>query len=92
MRMTRVNITVPDAVVAQAKGAGLNLSRIATAALVDELDRRNKIDALDAYLAELDQKLGPIPPDERAAAAAWVDQLVTPRSATPAVRRRRRSA
>lgn len=65
MRMTRVNITVPDEVVAQAKAAGLNVSRLATAALVDELDRRNKIGALDAYLAELERELGPVPPDER---------------------------
>ena len=46
MRMARVNITVPDDVVAQAKAAGLNVSRLATAALVEELDRRNKIAAL----------------------------------------------
>lgn len=91
--MARVNITVPDEVVAQAKAAGLNVSRLATAALVEELDRRNKISALDAYLAELERTLGPIPPDERAAAAAWVDGLVMPR---PTSRRqgtrRRRSA
>lgn len=92
MRMTRVNITVPDDVVAQAKAAGLNVSRLATAALVEELDRRNKIDALDAYLAELDRALGPIPADEHDAALAWVDELVTPRSTTRAGSRRRRSA
>lgn len=92
MRMTRVNITVPDDVVAGAKAAGLNVSRVATAALVEELDRRNKIAALDAYLAELDRELGPIPADERAAAVAWVDEMVTPRSTTRASTRRRRSA
>ena len=91
MRMTRVNITVPDEVVAQAKAAGLNVSRLATAALVDELDRRNKIGALDAYLAELERELGPIPPDERAA-AAWADGLVNPPSTPRASSRRRRSA
>ncbi len=92
MRMARVNITVPDEVIAQAKAAGLNVSRLATAALVDELDRRNKIGALDAYLAELERELGPIPPDERAAAAAWADELVHPPSAPRASSRRRRSA
>lgn len=92
MRMTRVNITVPDEVVAQAKAAGLNVSRLATAALVDELDRRNKIGALDAYLAELERELGPVPPDERAAAAAWADELVNPQFTPRAGSRRRRSA
>lgn len=92
MRMARVNITVPDEVVAQAKAAGLNVSRLATAALVDELDRRDKIDALDAYLAQLERELGPIPPDERAAAAAWADQLANPRTTPRTSSRRRRSA
>ncbi len=48
--MARVNITVPDEVVARARAAGLNVSRVATAALVDELDRRAKVEALDAAL------------------------------------------
>jgi post-segregation antitoxin (ccd killing protein) len=89
MRMSRVNITVPDDVVAQAKAAGLNVSRLATAALVEELDRRSKIAALDACLAELDRALGPIPHDER---EAWVDELAAPRSTTRSGPRRRRSA
>lgn len=92
MRMARVNITVPDDVVAQARAAGLNVSRLATAALIEELDRRNKIDALDAYLAELDHALGPIPPDERAAAATWVDRFITPPSTARTDTRRRRGA
>jgi hypothetical protein len=92
MRMTRVNITVPEDVVAQARAAGLNVSRLATAALVEELDRRNKVDVLDTYLAELDRELGPIPPDERSAAAAWVDEMLTSGSTAHARSRRRRSA
>ena len=32
VRMSRVNITVPDGIIAQAKAAGLNVSRLATAA------------------------------------------------------------
>ena len=48
MRMSRVNITVPDEVIIRAKAAGLNVSRVATSALVEELDRLSKIDALDA--------------------------------------------
>ena len=90
--MSRVNITAPDEVVARARAAGLNVSRVATAALEEELDRREKIAALDAYLARLERQLGPIPSDEAAAAAAWADQVVAPRPAARASSRRRRSA
>ncbi len=75
MRMTRVNITIPDDIITHARAAGLNVSRLATAALVEELDRRAKIDALDAYLAQLDRDLGPITLEEQAAAAAWAETI-----------------
>jgi hypothetical protein len=88
--MSRVNITVPDDVVAQARQAGLNVSRVATTALIEELDRRSKIDALDTYLAALETELGPIGPEEAASATAWADRVLTP--ARQAVRKRRRSA
>jgi len=73
--MARVNITVPDDVVARARGAELNVSRLATAALLDELDRLAKIDALDAYLAELEVELGPPTAKETADAAKWAKRL-----------------
>ena len=93
MRMARVNITVPDEVVARARTAGLNVSRLATAALLDELDRRDKIDALEAYLAQLEVRLGPIPADEAAAAVAWAAHVLEPPAPSErAVARRRRSA
>lgn len=75
--MARVSISVPDHVVARAKAADLNISRLATSALVDELDRRDKVAALDDYLAELERELGPIPADEAAAASTWADELMT---------------
>ncbi len=90
MRMARVNITVPDDVVARARQAGMNVSRVATTALIEELDRRSKVDALDIYLAELESELGPIGPEEAAAATAWADRVLTP--ARPAARKPRRSA
>ncbi len=89
MRMSRVNITVPDDVVVQAREAGLNVSRVATAALVEELDRRAKIDALDEYLAKLEAELGPIGPEEAAAATTWADHILQP--ARPIARKRRQS-
>jgi Arc/MetJ family transcription regulator len=89
VRMSRVNITVPDEVAAQARQAGLNVSRVATAALVEELDRRAKIEALDTYLAQLDAELGPVGPEEAAAASDWADRILATRRAG---RTRRRSA
>lgn len=75
MRMARVNVSIPDDIVAQAKATGLNISRLATCALAVELDRLAKIASLDAQLAELDAELGPIPEDEARAAKHWVDRL-----------------
>ena len=89
MRMSRVNITVPDEVAAEARAAGLNVSRVATSALVEELDRRAKAKALDAYLAQLDYELGPIPVDEQTAAVAWADRVLAPASRQPSAKRRR---
>jgi post-segregation antitoxin (ccd killing protein) len=77
MRMSRVNITVPDDVAARARRAGLNVSRVATNALLEELDRRDKVEALDAYLARLDAELGPIGPDEALEATTWADRVLS---------------
>jgi hypothetical protein len=76
MRMSRVNITVPDQVAARAREAGLNVSRVATTALLDELDRRAKAEALDAYLEKLEAELGPIGPEEALAATTWADSIL----------------
>lgn len=75
MRMVRVNITVPDELLSQARAAGLNVSRLAASAVAEELDRLAKIAELDAYLAELDAELGPLGDQEVAAAREWADQL-----------------
>ncbi len=76
MRMARVNITLPDDLLSQAKAAGLNVSRLAAAALAEELDRRAKIHELDAYLADLDSELGPVPQHELKAAREWADAIL----------------
>ncbi len=86
--MARVNVTIPDDVIEQARAEGLNVSRIATAALLDELDRRAKVAALDAYLAELEAELGPVPLDDQQAAARWADRLLAPPPASAPKRRR----
>lgn len=74
--MARVNITVPDDLLARARAAGLNVSQAAAAALSEELDRRSKIAALDSYLQQLDAELGPISLEERDAAQQWADRVL----------------
>lgn len=78
MRMARVNITIPDELVARARAEGLNISAAAAQGLGAELERLDKIRALDDYLAELEEELGPIPPDEMARANAWADRVFGP--------------
>jgi hypothetical protein len=94
--MARVNITVPDELLGKARAAGMNVSRLASAALVEELDRRAKLAELDAYLDELDEQLGPVSPQDQAAAADWVDRLLPPAEAvpnpSPTTARRKRTA
>lgn len=75
MRRARVNITLPDDLAKSAKAAGLNISQLARTALREELDRRDKVAALDAYLAELDAELGPPTAEEDAEADAWADRV-----------------
>jgi post-segregation antitoxin (ccd killing protein) len=75
MRMARVNITVPDELLSRARAVGLNVSRLASSAVAEELDRLSKIAELDAYLAELDAELGPLGDQEVAAAREWVERL-----------------
>jgi predicted transcriptional regulator len=74
--MARVNITVPDDLLDRARAAGLNVSRLAATALADELDRQAKLRELDAYLADLDAELGPVPQPELKAAREWADAVL----------------
>jgi len=74
--MARVNITVPDDLLDRARAAGLNVSRLAAAALSEELDRRAKIAALDSYLRDLEVEVGPVSADEQAAAGEWADRAL----------------
>lgn len=74
--MARVNITVPDDLVEQAKSRGWNISRLTMRAIEAELDKQRKVDELDCYLAELDAELGPATTADTAAAERWVAQLL----------------
>jgi hypothetical protein len=67
MRMTCLNITVPDEVAKLARAAGLNVSRVATEALVR---------SLDDYLDQLEGEFGPISSEEQAEASRWADRIL----------------
>ncbi len=71
-----MNITLPDELLDQARAAGLNVFRLAAAALAEEIDRRAKLAGLDAYLAGLDAELGPVPQGELDAARQWADAVL----------------
>jgi post-segregation antitoxin (ccd killing protein) len=86
MRMARVSITVPDDLLSQARSAGLNVSRLAAAALAEELDRRAKLHELEVYLADLDNELGPVPQHELRAAWEWADAILPLGGGTSQVR------
>lgn len=78
VRMARVNITVPDALVARARALGLNVSQAAAQGITEELDRREKTAALDLWLAEIDAQRGPATAQEEADAVAWADEVFGP--------------
>lgn len=78
--MRRVNISLPDELYRRAKEEGINISQLTQQALADELDRRDKIAAVDQYLAELEVEEGPLDPQKLAEAEARVDRLIARRS------------
>ena len=77
VRMPRMNIWLPEDLRREANDLRLPLSELAQRAIPAELERHRKAAALDAYLAELDDDLGPATADEVAEAEAWVDKLAS---------------
>ncbi|HEU5473001.1 MAG TPA: type II toxin-antitoxin system CcdA family antitoxin [Actinophytocola sp.] len=73
--MARVNITVPDEILRQAKEAGLNISKLTRDAILTELDRLAKIAAFEAYMAELEAELGPPTDEQIAEAEVWAQRV-----------------
>lgn len=76
--MARRNISLPDDLDQQARTAHLNESALAQRAVAEELERQSKQAALDAYLAELHDALGPISDEEQHAAREWADRGLAP--------------
>jgi hypothetical protein len=60
--MGQITISVPDELLYRARLAGLNISRLSAFAIIEELDRQAQIEALDAYVNEIDAGLGRTPP------------------------------
>jgi post-segregation antitoxin (ccd killing protein) len=73
--MPRVNIWLPEDLHRAAKNLGLPLSELAQRAVAAEVERHRKAALLDAYLAELDDELGPATPDQIADADGWAAKL-----------------
>jgi Post-segregation antitoxin CcdA len=71
-----MNIPMSDELIAKAKELGLNVSRLAAAAVAHEVRKAEKIVYIDRYLAELETEQGPIPVHETRDAQAWVDGLI----------------
>jgi post-segregation antitoxin (ccd killing protein) len=71
--MARRNISLPDELDEQARRARLNVSALAQRAVADELDRRQRMAALDAWLDELDDAHGAPSDKAKAKAQAWLD-------------------
>ena len=76
MCMARRNISLPDTLDEQARRAKLNVSALAQRAVADELDRRQRMAALDAWLDELDSAHGAPSAKAQAKAQAWMDAAV----------------
>ncbi len=69
--MARRNISLPDDLDEQARSAKLNVSGLAKRAVADELDRRRRMAALDAWLDELDAAYGTPSAKTREQAETW---------------------
>jgi post-segregation antitoxin (ccd killing protein) len=83
--MARRNISLPDDLDEQARSARLNVSALAQRAVADELDRRQRMAALDAWLDDLDAAHGAPSAKAQARAKAWLDSAtaVQPRRKAP---------
>lgn len=78
--MARRNISLPDDLDEQARMARLNVSALAQRAVADELDRRRRMAALDAWLDELDAAHDAPTAKAKERAEAWLDSATAVQS------------
>src|SRR5262245_58780512 len=69
--MARRNISLPDDLDQRARNAGLNVSALTRQAILNELDRRERMAWLDGWLDELDEQHGPPSAKAMATARRW---------------------
>jgi post-segregation antitoxin (ccd killing protein) len=72
MRMSRVQVYLPDELHARMKAAGLSPSELLQQAVREELRRRELNEATDAYLADLIAEVG----EPSSADVAYAQQVV----------------
>ena len=84
--MARRNISLPDDLDDQARSARLNVSALAQRAVADELGRRARMAALDAWLDELDTAHGVPSAKANAKAQVWLDSATAVRPRRKAVK------
>jgi post-segregation antitoxin (ccd killing protein) len=86
MRMARVNVYLPDDLLASAKEADLPVSELTQAAVREALARRDRLEALERFIDDLAETQGQATAEEVAEAGAWAESVVaavrTPRKRT----------
>jgi post-segregation antitoxin (ccd killing protein) len=90
MRMSRVNVYVPDDLHRQAKRARLNVSELCQEAIRAELARRERFRAMGEWAAELTDRHGSASPEEIAEAEAWANQILAAAKRAEGARRKPR--
>lgn len=76
MAKRKITVTVDADIVTQAQALGVkNLSAVVEEALAAHVDRLARQAALRDMLDEWEQKFGPVPEEDRAAARAAFDEL-----------------
>jgi hypothetical protein len=90
--MARRNISLPDELDEQARRERLNVSALAQRAVSDELARRQRMAALDAWLDDLDTVHGAPSKNARAKARAWLESSSTVTAGQSKVAKARTSA
>ncbi len=69
--MARANVYLPDDLHDRARAAGLNVSEVTQLALERELDRVDRLSAMDAFLDDLISESGPASEAQRVEAQDW---------------------
>jgi hypothetical protein len=89
--MPRVSIWLPEELHRAAKELDLPISELTQQAVSAEINRRRKLDLLEAYLRELDAELGPSTPETEAEADAWIEGIKAARAARAKAQAARRT-